>query len=109
MTTPPPERSTSECRTRDVHGLRDRRACRVHHRHHLPAAGHRQERLGPVRAVHNGLGDLLWAKIDWKVDAALGGATFTVTGTAGAATGFSATVADNETGKDADPDNGEFG
>ena len=56
----------------------------------------------------NGLGDLLWAKIDSQTDKALGGATFTVAGTAGAAMGFSTTITDNEAGKDADSDNGEF-
>ena len=56
----------------------------------------------------NGLGDLLWAKIDSQTDMALGGATFSVAGTAGAAIGFSTTITDNEAGKDADSDSGEF-
>ena len=71
----------------------------------LAVAQNASVQFGPFT---NGLGDLLWAKIDSQTDAALGGATFTVTGTAGAAMGFSATLADNEAGKDADPDNGEF-
>ena len=55
----------------------------------------------------NGLGDIAWTKIDAQTDAKLCCATFTVAGTASAASGFSATVTDNGL-NDADPDNGEL-
>ena len=55
----------------------------------------------------NTLGAIDWTKVDEQTDALLGGATFLLEGTAGAATGFSLSVTDNDA-NDADPDDGEF-
>jgi hypothetical protein len=55
----------------------------------------------------NTLGAIDWTKVNEQTGSLLGGATFLLEGTAGAATGFSLSVTDNMAG-DADPDAGEF-
>jgi uncharacterized repeat protein (TIGR01451 family) len=70
----------------------------------LTVAQNGSAQFGPFT---NGLGDLLWAKVDAQTEQALGGASFSVSGIAGAGTGFSATVVDNGT-NDADGDAGKL-